>query len=127
MSHDGSGPNASGPSLLREAPAQSAQKALVSVTLSPVSGLREGAPALCAPLPSEACQPPGEVGRGPPLCIPWETTWLPARVWPRRAGRGLCLPEKRKRLILGFAVKAGQGRSLITGRDGRAAVSRRNF
>lgn len=94
---------------------------------APSQASERAPPALCIPLPSKDRQPPGEVGRGLPLCIPRETTWLPARVWPQGVGRGLCLPEKRKRLIPGFAVKAGQGRSLITSRDGRAVVFRWNF
>ena len=94
---------------------------------APSQASERAPPALCIPLTSQDRQPPGEVGPRPaPLHPPGNNLAAGQGVAPG-GGAGAVPPLEEKAPNPGFAVKAGQGRSLITSRDGRAVVFRWNF
>lgn len=101
-----------------------------SASCHPVQPLCSRGPSLSLAPPRDpaagpsSSRPPGGARPGPPRASE-ASTWQLARAQP--GVTGLCLPEKRRRLILGFAVKAGQACHSAVGRGGCAAVFRQNF
>lgn len=91
-----------------------------------LSQASERAPlALCVPCSPNDRQPPGEVAEARLFASPGNDLAAGQGVAPGGGG-GVVPPGEEKAPNPGFAVKAGQGRSLITSRDGRA-VFRWNF